>query len=115
MFWDRLIALCAKKNISPNAMCSKIGLSNAIATKWKKGSVPHGTTLEKIANFFDVSTDYLLGKTEIKAPADNGEGFDKNTIKIAGRDGSYVERNLTDEQLDLIKKMINQLPNADNL
>lgn len=38
-----------------------------------------------------------------------------NTIKIAGRDGNYIERKLTDDQLDLIKKMIEQLPDADDL
>lgn len=38
-----------------------------------------------------------------------------NTIKIAGRDGSFIERKLTDDQLDLIKKMIEQMPDADDL
>ncbi len=38
-----------------------------------------------------------------------------NIIKIAGRDGSYVERKLTDDQLDLIKRMIEQMPDADDL
>lgn len=68
MFWENILALCNEKGISPNALCSEIGLSNAIATKWKKGAIPHCTTLKKIAGFFDVTPEYLLGRTEKPNP-----------------------------------------------
>ena len=64
MFWDMIVYLCSEKNISPNAMCNDLKLSNATATHWKKGAVPRDVTLKKIANYFDVSVDYLLGKTD---------------------------------------------------
>ena len=64
MFWETLTSLCADNDISPTALCSKLGFSNATATKWKKGATPHFITLKKIADFFNVSTDYLLGKEE---------------------------------------------------
>lgn len=39
-----------------------IGLSKSTPTTWKKrGLTPQGETLNKIAAYFDVSTDYLLG------------------------------------------------------
>lgn len=38
-------------------------MSNATPTKWKKtGATPVGDTLDKIAVYFGVSVDYLLGK-----------------------------------------------------
>jgi transcriptional regulator with XRE-family HTH domain len=37
-----------------------IGLSNSSATYWKRGSLPKGETLQKLADYFAVSTDYLL-------------------------------------------------------
>lgn len=64
MFWDNVIYLCTKKGISLNAMCSEIGLSNATATKWKKGAIPHDITLKRIADFFDVSVEHLLNNTD---------------------------------------------------
>lgn len=64
MFFDRIVELCNKKGIYPNTMCAELGLSNAVATHWKNGSIPHRTTLKKIADYFDVSTDYLLGRAE---------------------------------------------------
>ena len=42
-------------------------------------------------------------------------GPNRNILKLAGRDGSYVERNLTDEQLAAVKMMIEQLPDANDL
>lgn len=62
MFWETLTSLCADNDISPTALCSKLGFSNATATKWKKGATPHFITLKKIADYFNVSVDYLLGK-----------------------------------------------------
>lgn len=37
-----------------------------------------------------------------------------NVLRIAGRDGSYEERLLTDEQLAAVKAIIHQLPDASN-
>ena len=61
MFWERFEKLCKESGTSPNAVCAKIGLSTATATHWKNGSVPKGDALAKLAKYFDVSVDYLLG------------------------------------------------------
>lgn len=69
MFYDRFKQLCDAKGISCNKAALDIGLSNATPTKWKKtGATPGGETLDKIAAYFNVSTDYLLGKEEQKKP-----------------------------------------------
>lgn len=65
MFWKRFVALCNDKGISPNGVCSELGLSNATATKWKNGSAPRATTVRKIADYFGVSVDYLLGNVQM--------------------------------------------------
>ena len=74
MFYDRFKQLCAKKGVSCNKAALEIGLSNATPTKWKKtGATPVGETLDRIAIYFGVTTDYLLGKETEKAPTTNGE------------------------------------------
>ena len=65
MFWNVFYNLCIQRETSPNAVCKEIGLSNSTATYWKNGTIPKGDVLVQIANFFDVSTDYLLGRTDI--------------------------------------------------
>lgn len=43
-------------------MLSDLGLAKGLVSNWKKrGTVPSGDILLKIADYFDVSTDYLLG------------------------------------------------------
>jgi transcriptional regulator with XRE-family HTH domain len=72
MFYDRFKELCDRKGVSCNKAALEIGLSNATPTKWKKtGATPVGDTLDRIAAYFGVTTDYLLGKE--KAPTTNGE------------------------------------------
>lgn len=74
MFYDRFKQLCERKGVSCNKAALEIGLSNATPTKWKKtGATPVGDTLDRIAVYFGVTTDYLLGKETEKAPT-NGDG-----------------------------------------
>ena len=62
MFFDIFYSLCQKRGISCKRAVSEMGLSNSIATKWKKtGATPSGDTLQKIATYFNVPLDYLLG------------------------------------------------------
>lgn len=63
-FWERLYELCLKKGCKPNTVAKSIGLSTAIATKWKNGAIPNGEALAKIADYLDCSVDYLLGRTD---------------------------------------------------
>ena len=63
MFWKRFYELCEKLNIKPNALAKEIGISSGILTKWKKGTIPSGEMLIKIADYLDCSVDYLLGRT----------------------------------------------------
>lgn len=71
MFYDLFCELCQKKGVSPTRATVEIGLSRTIGTKWKTtGATPQGETLSKIADYFGVSVDYLLGNDQKeKAPA----------------------------------------------
>lgn len=63
MFFDIFYDLCKQKGVSCKKAAEEMGLSNSITTKWKKtGATPSGETLDKVALYFGVSTDYLLGK-----------------------------------------------------
>ena len=57
--------LCAEKGISVSRMEKEIGLGSATASRWAKSS-PTANVVRKVAKYFNVSTDYLLGETEIR-------------------------------------------------
>jgi transcriptional regulator with XRE-family HTH domain len=74
VFYDVFKRLCDEKGVSCNRAATEMGLSNATATKWKKtGATPSGDTLSKIAVYFDVSIDDLLGNEEKPAAPKDGE------------------------------------------
>lgn len=64
MFWDVFKNLCDKEGITPNALGKIIGIGSATISQWKQGSEPTPKKLQLIAEHFNVSTDYLLGREE---------------------------------------------------
>ena len=60
MFFSQFEQLCKKNNISPTAVIQKMGMSKGVITRWKNGVIPTGETIIKLAEYFNVSTDYLL-------------------------------------------------------
>lgn len=63
--FDRLKKLCDEQGISVNTLEERIGLGRNTLYSWKK-KIPTGSNLTKVADYFDVSTDYLLGRTDKK-------------------------------------------------
>jgi transcriptional regulator with XRE-family HTH domain len=82
MFWENLLNLCNSKNISPNKVCADLGLSNATATRWKKGSVPRGTTLIQIAEYFGVTPEEMLSDVKVSPPGELPQGLDEKTTEV---------------------------------
>ncbi|MBP3760871.1 MAG: helix-turn-helix domain-containing protein [Ruminococcus sp.] len=63
-FWDVFSKLCNEIGKKPNPVGKEIGVSSAAIANWKTGSIPNGETLMKIADYFHVSVDYLLGRAD---------------------------------------------------
>lgn len=80
MFYDRFVEMCKIKRMSPAAVARDIGLSNSSTTTWKRGSIPKGDTLQKLADYFEVSVDYLLGQYHLKGIIDIESGDIQNRI-----------------------------------
>lgn len=67
MFYERLKSLAREKKKSLNQVEADLGFSKNTLYNTKK-YVPQGEKLSKLAEYFEVSTDYLLEKTEVKNP-----------------------------------------------
>lgn len=60
MFYDKFYTLCKEKGKTPASVARDVGFSRSIITKWKnEGSSPNMKTLMKVAEYFDVPTDYF--------------------------------------------------------
>ncbi len=84
MFWDIYVELCEVKGSTPSAVAQSIGLSNAIPTKWKKGALPKGEILLKLAEYFNCSVDYLLTGKE-KSPKSELSDLERELLEKFNR------------------------------
>ena len=73
MFLERLLSLCSENGTDISNVLRSLGLSTSKGTAWRNGSIPNGDILLKLANYFHVSTDYLLGNTDDPRPAGQKE------------------------------------------
>lgn len=77
MFWTRFNSECERIGRKPNALREELGVSSATLTKWKNGAMPSSRTLNTLASYFGVTSDYLLGKSEERTVRlDELEGVD---------------------------------------
>jgi transcriptional regulator with XRE-family HTH domain len=109
--YNRIMDLCKAKGVSGSRMCLELGLSKSTLSDIKAGRKKgiSTTTAQKIAAYFDVPVDYLLGNEDKKEkPADEGE-LSEDVI-IFHRDGKTVKKQFTKEQMDMLLTMIDAIP-----
>lgn len=73
MFWNMFYKLCTENNTKPLSVVKELKIASGIITKWKNGSIPNGETLIKLADYFGISIDYLLGRSETISTVPNSE------------------------------------------
>ncbi len=80
MFYERYLALCKNKRISPSAAATQAGFNRGTVSSWKKKYEvgadvrPEKDVIEKICAFFGCSEMFLLGidEQQKKPTPDNG-------------------------------------------
>ena len=61
-FCERLILLRHKENLSYRQLAKNTGFSAPAIIRWEKGiQIPNIETLVTLSQYFNVSTDYMLG------------------------------------------------------
>lgn len=61
MFWESFFTLCTDRGVSPSQVSAELNLSSGAITKWKNGASPRPATIRKLADYFAVPVEYLLG------------------------------------------------------
>lgn len=61
--FERISELAKKQHIGLKELAVKLGLSESTIYQWRKSS-PKAESLEKVADYFHTTTDYLLGRTD---------------------------------------------------
>ena len=83
--YENISKLCSERNIKPGKMCTDTGISRGLITDLKmerKNSITVDTA-KKIADYFGVSVDRVLGSDQKeKSPTPEGMEPDKETIEL---------------------------------
>ena len=95
MFYDQYCLLCKKAGVSPSKAAMDMGIAKSTVSVWKnRGTAPQVAQLQKIADYFGVSTDYLLSGSE----EFSGE---KKTPALTKKDERDIEKILADTRRQL--------------
>lgn len=102
--------LCEKQGISLNTLEDKLKLGKNSLYGLKRNQ-PSAERLQQIADYFNVSTDYLLGRTD--NPAIVGGGSEPDDIdKIIDHAMLFDGKPLTDEDRRAIRGIISGYMNS---
>lgn len=72
----RLVSLRKEKGLSREELSNKLGVSYSTIAKYESGSrEPDIEMIDKIANLFGVTTDYLLGRSDQPHLKEDFEAF----------------------------------------
>ena len=105
-FFERVEALCAEKGVSPDKLCKDLGLSNATATKWRKGAEPRNATKKAVADYFKVSIEYITGESEQKESPSVTPTDERVRIAMEHING------LSSQELDALIPLLEQMRKA---
>ena len=106
--FDRIKELAKKQGLSINSLEEKLGYSrNTIYNL--KNSKPSTERISEIADYFNVSTDYLLGRTDnpVIVNDDTIAGYTSDDLrKMAENAKTFDGKPLTEEDIDAIQNII---------
>lgn len=104
--FDKIKELADKQGISLNTLEERLGYSTNYLYSLKKGN-PKSDRLQEIADYFNVSTDYLLGRTDNPRIAkDNDNSMTIDLKKDAEETFFFDGHELNDEDIDLITSIL---------
>lgn len=104
--FDRIKELAKKQGLSINLLEEKLGYSrNTIYNL--KNSKPSTERISEIADYFHVSTDYLLGRTDNPTIASNGDASAPFDLRdIAAQSMLFDGKPLSEEDIDFITAVL---------
>ena len=106
--FEKIKELADKQGISLNKLEEKLGFSRNTIYNMKK-STPNVERVSMIADYFNVSTDYLLGRTDNPNIANNDRiaGYTSDDLrKMAENAKTFDGKPLTDEDKRAIRGII---------
>lgn len=99
-YGDRLKKLRKEKKLSQQELADKLGINRSTYARYETSTTePDYETLRKLADFFGVTVDYILGRTNIP----NDQSSNTNNLKTWLRQSNT---DLSEEELEELEEDI---------
>ena len=109
MFFNKYENLCKKIGKSPTGVAVELGIGRATVSYWRAGNTPKQEILTKIAEYFDVSVDYLLGNEPKSEDKELTEYLEFLKYRPEGKMLFSVAKGCTKEEIEQAVKIIEAL------
>lgn len=109
--FERVKELSKKRDTNLKSVAIELGFGESYLYKWKN-QTPSAENLQKVADYFHVSTDYLLGRTDNMNVASNDDQYNHDLKEFieSNMDGmAYGGEDLTAEdkqKLEMALKLV---------
>ena len=100
--YERIDELAKKQKISVFDLSLKLGMGRNAIYQWKK-SVPNVEAVQKVADYFNVSVDYLLDRADNKSQKND---LDTKLERMMDNAMSYDGKPISDEDRPIIKGIL---------
>lgn len=100
------------RGIKQVELSRKTGINKSAISQYCAGSFkPKQKKLFIIANALNVDEAWLMG-LDVPMEREPQEIPKHNVLRIAARDGTYIEKHLSDEDMAAVRVLIDRLPDA---
>lgn len=100
---SRTKEIAKRRGISMEKLANRVGISKSGIYQWDSHE-PKPSTIDKVADVLNVSTDYLLGRTDVPNSDVNNEEIDLRDAKHEIL--SYGGKPISDEDWAVIKRIL---------
>lgn len=104
-FSNRLKALRLEEGLTAEELSVKLGFARTTYSNWESGiREPNMDIIIKIADFYNVTVDYLLGRADHKEGAIACGNVDGHNVKVEYDANKYLE-GFTPEELERVYRL----------
>lgn len=102
MFYANYLKLCNSIGKSPSTVAEEIGIQRSTVTRWKSGKSQTDANIQKVADYFHVSVDYLKGNEKTPTvPEDDERSYDDAVLLDAFNKADETTKELIRRALGL--------------
>lgn len=99
--FERINNLCKENHVTIKKLSEDLGLSDSLIRKWRATTTPSIDKVRLIAEYFGVSTDYLIGLSDVREPAEKLMG-DEDFVSLQ-RARNRMEQRDRDRMMQMLR------------